>query len=102
RACAPASVPAPATSQTSTPSQAFLLSPAQTPPSTPQELAEASARLMWDEDRAAQAAGMRLLAVGPGAASMSMKIAPHMTNGHGMCHGGFIFMLADTAFAYAC
>lgn len=99
---APASVPVPAGSRDSTPPQAFPLSHADAPPSTPQGLAEASARLMWEEDRAAQAAGMRLLAVGPGAASMSMEIAPHMTNGHGMCHGGFIFMLADTAFAYAC
>ncbi len=75
---------------------------ADAPPSTPQEFAEASARLMWEEDRAAQAAGMRLLAIGPGTATMSMEIAAHMTNGHGMCHGGYIFMLADTAFAYAC
>lgn len=93
--------PAPAGSQDST-AQAFSPRHADAPPLTPQELAEASARLMWEEDRAAQAAGMRLLAVGPGTASMSMEIAPHMTNGHGMCHGGFIFMLADTAFAYAC
>jgi len=76
--------------------------PGDAPPSTPQQLAEASAGRMWEEDRAAQAAGMHLLAVGPGAASMSMEVAAHMTNGHGMCHGGFIFMLADTAFAYAC
>ncbi len=72
------------------------------PPRTAQEFAEASARLMWEDDRAAQAAGMALLEIGPGRASMSMEIAAHMTNGHGMCHGGYIFMLADTAFAYAC
>ena len=75
---------------------------ANTPPSTPQEFAEASARLMWEDDRAALAAGMQLLEIGPGKASMSMEVTARMTNGHGMCHGGYIFMLADTAFAYAC
>ena len=45
---------------------------------------------------------MELLATGPGAATMAMTIQPHMTNGHGMCHGGYIFLLADSAFAFAC
>ena len=45
---------------------------------------------------------MRLEAVGPGEASLSMVLTQTMTNGHGIGHGGFIFMLADTAFAYAC
>src|SRR5690606_41416560 len=76
--------------------------PGDAPPSTPQQFAEASAGRMWEEDRAAQAAGMHLLAVGPGAASMSMEVAAHMTNGHGIRHGGYIFMFSDAAFAYSC
>src|SRR5690606_7755724 len=67
-----------------------------------QELAEASARRLREGDRATRAAGIVLLEVGPGRASMSMEGAKHMTNGHGMCHGGYLFLLADTAFAYAC
>lgn len=57
---------------------------------------------MWSEDRASQALGMVLEDVGPGTARMAMIVADHMTNGHGMCHGGFIFTLADSAFAFAC
>ena len=57
---------------------------------------------MWSEDRASQALGMVLEDVGPGTARMAMLVADHMTNGHGMCHGGFIFTLADSAFAFAC
>ena len=45
---------------------------------------------------------MRLERVGPGEASLSMVVTRAMTNGHGIGHGGFIFLLADTAFAYAC
>jgi acyl-CoA thioesterase len=67
-----------------------------------QGLAEASARCLRDEDRAARAAGIELLRIAPGRATMAMEVAAHMTNGHGMCHGGYIFLLADTAFAYAC
>ena len=57
---------------------------------------------MWSEDRASQSLGMVLEDVGPGTARMAMLVADHMTNGHGMCHGGFIFTLADSAFAFAC
>jgi len=67
-----------------------------------QALAEAAARQLRSEDRATRAAGIELLEIGPGHASMSMEVAEHMTNGHGMCHGGYIFLLADSAFAYAC
>lgn len=67
-----------------------------------QELAEASARRLREGDHATRAAGIVLLEVGPGRASMSMEVAKDMTNGHGMCHGGYIFLLADSAFAYAC
>ncbi|TSE19622.1 Acyl-coenzyme A thioesterase PaaI [Tepidimonas alkaliphilus] len=68
----------------------------------PQVLAEAAAAAMWARDRACQALGMRLEAVGPGRAVMSMPVRADMVNGHAMCHGGLIFTLADSAFAYAC
>jgi len=71
-------------------------------PTDPQALAEAVAAAMWSRDRAAQALGIRIEAVGPGAATLSMKVRGDMVNGHHICHGGLIFSLADTAFAYAC
>lgn len=67
-----------------------------------QETAQACARAMWEADRASAGLGMVLEAVGPGSARMSMVVAPHMVNGHGTCHGGFVFALADSAFAFAC
>jgi len=57
---------------------------------------------MWRNDRAAQALGMSIGAVEPGKAILSMPVRPDMCNGHSICHGGMIFTLADTAFAYAC
>ncbi len=57
---------------------------------------------MWAGDRASQGLGMVLEAVGPGTARMAMPVRADMVNGHGMCHGGFIFTLADSAFAFAC
>lgn len=71
-------------------------------PTDPQALAEAVARAMWSRDSAAQALGMRIESVGPGTATLSMLVRPDMVNGHHICHGGLIFALADTAFAYAC
>lgn len=71
-------------------------------PTDPQALAEAVAAAMWSRDRAAQALGMRIEAVSPGSARLSMKVRGDMVNGHHICHGGLIFALADTAFAYAC
>lgn len=71
-------------------------------PTDPQALAEAVAAAMWSRDRAAQALGIRIEAVGPGTATLSMKVRGDMVNGHHICHGGLIFSLADTAFAYAC
>lgn len=67
-----------------------------------QALAEACARSMWEEDRASQALGMSLETVEPGHAVLAMVVRPEMTNGHGTCHGGYIFTLADSAFAFAC
>jgi acyl-CoA thioesterase len=68
----------------------------------PQRVAEASATAMWIEDRASQGLGMSIERIGPGEAELSMVVRPDMTNGHGLCHGGFIFALADSAFAFAC
>lgn len=69
---------------------------------SPQQLAEACARRMWDDDSASQDLGMRIDHVAPGAATLSMAVGARMTNGHGTCHGGYIFTLADSAFAFAC
>jgi len=69
---------------------------------SPDELARASAGAMWANDRASQGLGMVIDEIGAGRATLSMTVAPQMTNGHGICHGGFIFTLADSAFAFAC
>ena len=69
---------------------------------TPQELAEASAKAMWNDDSASQRLNMRLDHIAPGQATLSMNIGTAMSNGHGNCHGGYIFTLADSAFAFAC
>lgn len=69
---------------------------------TPQEIAEACARVMWDDDRVSQRFGMTLDHVAPGEATLSMVVTEAMTNGHGTGHGGYIFLLADQAFACAC
>ena len=68
----------------------------------PQALAEACAGAMWAEDRASAGLGMRIARVAPGEAELTMEVEPRMVNGHGVCHGGFIFALADSAFAFAC
>ena len=69
---------------------------------TPQELAEACAAAMWAEDRASAGLGMRIARIAPGECDMTMRIEERMVNGHGIAHGGFIFTLADSAFAFAC
>lgn len=65
-------------------------------------LAQACAEKMWLDDRASQGLGMRLQRIAPGEAVLSMVVRKEMTNGHGICHGGFIFTLADSTFAFAC
>lgn len=67
-----------------------------------QRIAERTAEAMWARDRASQELGMRVVAIAPGMAKVSMQVRPGMLNGHDICHGGFIFTLADSAFAYAC
>lgn len=65
-------------------------------------LAREASAAMWAEDNASRALGMALVEAGPGRAVLTMTVTPAMTNGHGMCHGGYIFTLADSAFAFAC
>lgn len=65
-------------------------------------IAEACAKAMWLDDRASKGLGMNLQRVAPGEAVISMTVRKDMTNGHGICHGGFIFTLADSTFAFAC
>lgn len=69
---------------------------------SPEETARLCAEAMWASDGASQGLGMELHEIGPGRAVMSMVLADHMVNGHGTAHGGFIFTLADSAFAFAC
>jgi acyl-CoA thioesterase len=57
---------------------------------------------MYARDNATQALGIQIIDVGPGLARMQMRVRPDMLNGHAMCHGGFIFTLADSTFAFAC
>jgi acyl-CoA thioesterase len=68
----------------------------------PQTVARQSADAMWADDNASRGLGMQLLEVGPGRAHVAMTVTATMVNGHGICHGGFIFALADSAFAFAC
>ena len=70
--------------------------------STPQALAQAASQAMWSRDNATHALGMELISVTPGHAVLRMKVRSDMVNGHHICHGGLIFTLADSAFAYAC
>lgn len=72
------------------------------PAADPHAVAEACARAMWAQDHASKALGMRIERIAPGEAILSMTIRADMTNGHGICHGGFIFTLADSTFAFAC
>jgi acyl-CoA thioesterase len=67
-----------------------------------QALAELAANTMYQRDLASQALGMQLSEVRPGYARMTMAVRADMLNGHRTCHGGYIFMLADSAFAFAC
>lgn len=68
----------------------------------PQALAEATVQAMYPRDNASQALGMKILEIAPGRARMSMLVRSDMLNGHATCHGGFIFALADSTFAFAC
>ena len=67
-----------------------------------QALAERVAAAMFERDRASQALGRRFAHVAPGAADLTMTVRSDMVNGHAICHGGSIFTLADSTFAFAC
>lgn len=67
-----------------------------------QQLAERVRDHMWASDRASQAMGMQILAVGPGTATLRMTVREDMLNGYAICHGGLVSTLADSAFAFAC
>ncbi len=69
---------------------------------SPDDLARACAEAMWNEDDASKGLGMEILQIKPGEATLTMTVKPNMVNGHGIAHGGFIFLLADSAFAFAC
>lgn len=65
-------------------------------------LARRVADSMYSRDTASQGLGIRVEDIGPGWARLSMVVRADMLNGHQICHGGFIFTLADSAFAFAC
>ena len=67
-----------------------------------QALASRVAESMFARDRASQALGMRIVAVAPGRARLAMTVRADMVNGHAICHGGYVFTLADSTFAFAC
>jgi acyl-CoA thioesterase len=67
-----------------------------------QALAERVVRSMYERDAASRAMGIEIVAVRPGFVRATMLIRPDMVNGHDIGHGGFIFALADSAFAFAC
>ena len=69
---------------------------------SPDDVARACAEAMWEEDDASKGLGIKIVAIGPGLATLTMTVQPHMVNGQRIAHGGFIFALADSAFAFAC
>jgi len=66
------------------------------------DLARRSAEAMYADDLASQRAGITIDGVAPGRAIARMTVTRDMINGHDICHGGYVFLLADTAFAFAC
>lgn len=69
---------------------------------TDEETARRSADAMWEQDAASRAMGMELVEVAPGRATLRMTVREDMVQGHGTCHGGVVFTLCDSAFAFAC
>jgi len=65
-------------------------------------MARTKAHEMFERDTASRSLGIELISAGDGAAVVRMRVGAEMVNGHGMTHGGFVFLLADTAFACAC
>jgi acyl-CoA thioesterase len=71
-------------------------------PEDPQTLAQRSAAAMYDADLASRHLGIQIEQIAPGRATAHMLVRDTMINGHAICHGGYVFLLADTAFAFAC
>jgi acyl-CoA thioesterase len=69
---------------------------------SPDDLARACAEAMWKQDDASTGLGMEIVEIRSGQATLKMTVKPHMVNGQRIAHGGFIFTLADSAFAFAC
>ena len=69
---------------------------------SPQQLADTVSAAMLAKDRVAKDLNIQLLTAGAGSATMTMTVQERMLNGFAICHGGYITILADTAFAYAC
>jgi acyl-CoA thioesterase len=69
---------------------------------TPDELARATADAMYANDACSKALGIEIVDVRPGYARLRMAVRPDFLNGHQICHGGLMFTLADSAFAFAC
>ena len=69
---------------------------------SPDDLARACAEAMWEEDDASKGLGMEIVEIRSGRATLTMTVQPQMVNGQRIAHGGFIFTLADSAFAFAC
>jgi acyl-CoA thioesterase len=69
---------------------------------SPEDVARACADAMWKDDEASRGLGMKIVEIKPGQATLTMTVQPHMVNGQRIAHGGFIFALADSAFAFAC
>ncbi len=76
--------------------------PQSSDPLSPKDRAQRSAKAMWDGDRASAWVGMQIAAIDEGRATLTLKIREDHCNGHGIGHGGVTFMLADSAFAFAC
>ena len=66
------------------------------------ETARRAAEKLYAGDKASHALGIRILETAPGRAKVAMRVRPDMVNGHRVCHGGLVFTLADTGFAFAC
>lgn len=66
------------------------------------ELARTQATRLWSSDTASRALGIELVDVAAGRATARMAVTADMLNGHGTCHGGYLFLLADSAFGSAC
>ena len=71
-------------------------------PEDPQALAQRAAAAMYEADLASRHLGIQIDQIAPGRATARMQVRDIMLNGHAICHGGYVFLLADTAFAFAC